>query len=442
MENEPIRFPKVLIISETFKSTSGGGITLSNLFRDWPKDRLANAIDSKMVDDIESDEICNNFYRLGIREKKTLRFFSFLQKKYQSGPYHIVSAVETANQLNKGTSVSVRTKLINYFFRFLRFIGIYQMLYKYELSEELTAWIKDFNPDYIYTQLSNRELIHFTNDLIELTNARLAIHIMDDWPATIGKEGLMGNYWHKKISTEFKELLDKATVLMSISEGMSMEYFKRYQHEFIAFHNPIDVNHWTQFSKKNTDINTQNVNVLYAGRIGLGTSFSVIEIAEAIEELNKEGQHISFQIQTTSVSPEVKTSLQSFRCVSFNPVIEYNKLPAVFSSADLLVLPIDFDKKGIDFLRYSMPTKVSEYMVSATPILLYCSKEVSLYNHAKKYGWAYICAEKDIAMLKSSLMKLIYDADSRKVISKTAFEYAVSTYDANLVRNKFRKMFD
>jgi len=315
------------------------------------------------------------------------------------------------------------------------------LLFKYEISDSFKKWINDFNPDYIYTQLSNRELIGFTTKLINLTGARLAIHIMDDWPSTISKNGLFENYWKNKIDCEFRYLVAKAEILLSISEGMTIEYKKRYQKDFISFHNPIDLNIWRPYSKSKLSVNLDNIIILYAGRIGLGTSASVVEIAKAIEELKCEGFKITFQIQTTSINIKYKNKLNKFSCVVFNPIVQYSELPNIFSAADVLVMPFDFTKKGIAFLKYSMPTKATEYMISGTPILVYSDYRISLVDHAKKYGWAAVVVKKDQKTLKSELVNIINNTDLRVSLSNAAINHAISNYDSKYVRKMFQQQF-
>jgi len=432
--------PKILILSETFKSNSGGGITLSNLFKDYPKSCLANAADEKELIKVTSNEICNNFYSLGSNEKKVIRLFSFLQKKSYSGKF-VYKSQEKKELLDIRKQWSLRATFVNYFFSFLNIIGIYHLLFRYEISDCLEKWIIDFNPDYIYTQLSNRELINFTTKLTNLTGARLALHIMDDWPSTISKNGLFKHYWQKKIDCEFRGLIAKADILMSISEGMSVEYKKRYKKDFIPFHNPIEISKWNPYSKFDLLVNHDNINILYAGRIGLGTSESVVEIAEAIEELKFEGLKITFQIQTTSISTKLKNKLSKFSCVVFNPIVQYSELPKIFSAADVLVMPIDFTKKGIAFLRYSMPTKASEYMISGTPILVYADPSVSLIDHAQNYGWASVVVENNIKTLKLEILNIINNIDLRLSLSTAAINHAISNYDSKYVRRMFMRQF-
>lgn len=432
--------PKILIISETFKSDTGGGITLTNLFKDFPRECLANAADAKELVKINQTNICDNFYSLGLHEKKTLKIFSFLQKKGYSGKY-LINEKSINEQKSEVKSKSYRTLLVDFFFKILHFIGIYHILYRYEISPAFRNWLEEFNPDYIYTQLSARELIRFTEKIQKLTNAKVAVHIMDDWPSTISKKGILKKYWQQKIDKEFKELLSKASILMSISEGMSDEYKRRYNKDFIPFHNPIDAHHWLPSSKNNLNVDPEYIKILYAGRIGLGTSDSIIDIANAIEDLCKGGLKINFHIQTTTLNSSVIERLKEFSCVRINPVVKYSDLPKIFSDADLLVMPIDYTKKGIQFLKYSMPTKASEYMISGTPILLYCHPEVSLYSHAKEHGWASIVSERNNETLKNKIKELISNIDLRLELSKTSKTYAKNNFDSAIVRKNFMNQF-
>jgi glycosyltransferase involved in cell wall biosynthesis len=434
--NKPY-YPKILIVSETFKSNTGGGITLSNLFRGYPKECLANAIDGAFINTIESSEICNNFYSLGVKERKIKKPFHLLFAKHSSGKY-IFSKADKKPTV-KTNSIIQKTKRA--LWRFFNFLGLNHILIQYQISEEFERWVCDFSPDYIYTQLSSREQILFAKKLIYLTGAQLAIHIMDDWPITISNSGVLRNYWKKKIDNEFKYLISIADVRMSISEGMSDEYLRRYGKDFFPFHNPIEIEKWLQNSKKTVEIDLNNINILYAGRIGLGTSESIIDIANAIGDLIKEGYNITFQVQTTTKNSEIIENLLKRSYVQINPTIPYSDIPKVFSSVDILVLPIDFSSKGINFLKYSMPTKVTEFMISGTPILLFCDQQVSLFDHATKYGWAYTVSERSNDLLKKALIELLEDSNIRKKISKTALDFAISNYNASVVRYNFQNKF-
>ena len=77
--------PKVLIIGQPFDKSTGGGITLSNLFQGWEKDKLAVACTGYLFSANIDVSICDNYYRLGDEEFKLLFPFNYIKRKYNSG---------------------------------------------------------------------------------------------------------------------------------------------------------------------------------------------------------------------------------------------------------------------------------------------------------------------------------------------------------------------
>ena len=226
---------------------------------------------------------------------------------------------------------------------------------------------------------------------------------------------------------------------MSISEAMSKEYMSRYGYKFVPFHNPIDLEFWTRYSKRDYEFD-DTFTILYAGRIGVGIEHSFFDIAKAVGDLNASGLNIRFHIQPTNSNP-VLDELSKFSFITINPTVPYSELPRVFSQADLLLLPNDFDSKSRAFLKFSMPTKASEYMISGTPILLYSSSETAVTTHALKYNWAYVVSEKRNEALKSAITELYERKDLRTALGNTARDYAMKNYDGTLIREQFRKSF-
>ena len=434
------KYPKVLIMIETFNKQSGGGITLSNLFYGWDRSCLANAVTIHNADKIENTEICNNYYCLGKDEFKVSFPFSLYFKIRQSGKIDVSSTrghKSTAVSKQKNTISEVLKSSIDWIKDHL---NLSNLIYSMDVSPQFLKWVEDFDPDYIYIQPSSRLSINFFKKIHQATGIPLVMHIMDDWQKAINKNSLLHNYWERKIDKEFRELLDQTSVFLSISEGMSDEYYKRYDKKFVHFHNTIETDQWLPYAKKDFRID-QDVRILYAGRIGIGTYHSFFDFILAIEELNKEGHNISLHIQSPFVDKKFRSRLEKFKCVTFNKFAEYSALAKVFSSYDLLLLPIDFEGKGKAFLKYSMPTKVSEFMFSGTPVLLFCPDGIALYEHAKKYKWAYVISNNSRESIKKGVLEMITDEELRSRISKTATNYALEHFNSTLVRENFRARF-
>ena len=427
-----MNYPKVLIIGQYFHTESGGGITMTNLFKGWDKEKIASAAENIYDPDFE---VCEKYYQLGSLENE--RKFPFNLNPWKK---YVKSGVVQKNERTNSSANHVRKSgMRNRYLRLLHFTGLYHYKRRYKISNEFLRWIREYSPDIIYSQLSSIELIRLVNDLQKRLGLPFAIHIMDDWPLTISQKGFFKSYWFKVVDRELRQLLSNAKVLMSISEAMSEEYMIRYGHNFIPFHNPIDLKHWSLFSKEHYEF-TEPFIILYAGRIGVGIEKSFFDIAEAIADLNSKGFKIRLHIQATNFNP-VLDELRRFNFVKINPTVSYSELPGIFSQSDLLLLPNDFDRKSLSFLKYSMPTKASEYMVSGTPVLLYSSIETAVTTHALKYKWAYVVSEQSRSALESAISELYEKKELRARLGTTAKEYAINNYDGDIIRDKFRKSF-
>jgi len=257
-----MEFPKVLIFGQPFNSFTGGGITLTNLFKGWPKDKIVVTYLGHGLMNVTTD-VCDTFYQLGSEEHKWIFPFNLIQRKFESGiKTFSTSEKPRINSIQKG----LRFRFVNkIFYPFLRWFGLFHIVSKIKVSESLKLWLDDFKPEVLYLQVSTREDILFSTDLINLLKIPTVVHIMDDWPSTISDSGLFKDFWNRKIDGEFRRLLGKINFHMSISDAMAAEYERRYGHKFVPFHNPIETKIWESFQKKDYKINRNYVKVFIPG---------------------------------------------------------------------------------------------------------------------------------------------------------------------------------
>jgi glycosyltransferase involved in cell wall biosynthesis len=429
-------YPKILIIGQTFNKSSGGGITISNLFYGWPKDRLAVASNDNLSSDLDIS-VCEQYYQLGYNGKLHPFPLNLFLPKIQCGSLIHNNNSNTETKQRGNATKGRYKKIYRLLSELLRFLGIYNVLYKLKITPEFKEWVTAYNPDIIYSQLSTLELIRFVSDIHELFDKPIAIHFMDDWPNVINKPELLFSYWKKVINRELRELLDKSSVLMSICESMSEEYKIRYNKEFIPFHNPIEIGNWLPYSK--TDWNVKDkFTILYAGRIGRGIKKSLIDLAIVVNDFSKTNDKIVFEILTNNFS-EIKKLVKLNNHVKWLKPIEYSELPRKFSNADLLILPEDFDSASIEFLKYSIQTKVPEYMISGTPILVFADKRTALAKYAIRDSWAYVVTNNNKMLLMQAIEELYSNLLLRKELAERARKIAIQNEDAKIVRENFRK---
>jgi glycosyltransferase involved in cell wall biosynthesis len=325
---------------------------------------------------------------------------------------------------------------MNFFYPLLEYLGLYHYIFRTGLSEDFCNWLDAFNPDVIYAQTATRDGILFCRAVHSYLKKPLIFHMMDDWPSTISDKGLFKNYWHKKIDQEFRILLDKADILMSISDEMAREYKIRYNKDFITFHNAIDIGFWKKYQKTSYEL-SDTPTILYAGRIGLGIETSLELITKAIERVNDELKiSVKFILQTHGKPKWI----DKYKNVVHNNFVSYNDLPKVFSEADFLLLPYDFSQKSIKYIRYSMPTKAPEYMISGTPIIIFAPEITAIVKYAKEDEWAKVITENKISEISESIKQLIKNKELRHKIAQNAIKTAEENHDSTDVKSQFKEV--
>ncbi|MRI02603.1 glycosyltransferase [Kriegella sp. EG-1] len=430
--------PKILILNQPFVSDTGGGITLSNLFSKWDAKQIAVASSGYLLTGDIATERCYKYYQLGSEERKWIFPLNLFGRKYESGEVSFSKQSKDKVIPEEFDSKNRSNFIEKYISPIFHFSGLSHFVSKTQLSPKFCNWLLEFNPDVIYAQSSSREEILFCIAVQEFLKKPMVFHKMDDWLTLAGSKTFMIKYWRNKIDSEFKDLLNHSELVMSISDYMGEEYFKRYDKEFITFHNPIDINFWKTGQRNTYDID-QSPTIMYAGRIGLGIDNSLMTIASAIDIVNKElNMSIKFLIQ----AQEAPDWLKNYKCTKHQHFVSYKDLPKVFGSADFMILPYDFDPDGLAFIKYSMPTKASEYMASGTPIIIFAPEDTALVQYAKKNKWAAVVTENNTKKLAIEIKELVKNKPLREKIAHTARNLAETRHNTDIVANEFKNCIE
>ncbi|MCH7398627.1 glycosyltransferase [Belliella sp. DSM 107340] len=430
-------FPKVLILNQPFDNKTGGGITLSNLFDRWPKDNLKVACPSQLILPYTNFEMCKEYYQLGHLEQKWIFPFNYLRAKSKSGSkFKTKIDFEQIPDSKTFSTFSLKKTLIEkLFLPFIHYSGVINFIYKIDVSKNFFKWVNNFNPDLIYAQAQSLQEVVFCRKLHEATGIPMVFHMMDDWVTLSSQSKISQALWKRKVKFEFEKLLQQCDSLLTISEYMAKEYHKRYGIKSQAFHNPVDIKFWGNEEMLKIYVDDSPI-ILYAGRVGLGIDDSLISLANAVESLNSDfDSKIKFHIQ----SERPPSWITKFDCVIHKSFGPYKDLPKIFSQADLLYLPYDFSDDSIQFIKYSMPTKASEYMISGTPIFILAPKDTAIVEYAQRENWAVTLTSNKIEDIKLKLKEILYNNTLRETVSIQARRICLSNHEKNVVQEKFYK---
>ncbi|MBI5649269.1 MAG: glycosyltransferase [Chloroflexi bacterium] len=432
----PEDYPRVLILGHGFNSTSGGGITLTNLFKGWDKDKIAVA--TGQTDFIDAT-ICERYYHFGSLEDYWVFPFSLIPRHGKvSQPITVRGNSFSATVTSIASTDPPETPARKNFYRAVKFFGAEDILRRLCLSPQFLQWVADFKPEVIYTQLASLNLIRLVTQLTPVTNAAIAIHMMDDWHSTLYRRGILSPYLRWRMNVEFRQLLKRAGALMGISQKMCDAFQSRYARNFLPFHNSLDLSAWMPAQKNAWKASTP-FRFVYTGRIGKANAASLRDLGDTIAELNATGHSCRLDIFTPDHHTAFSQTFHRPGMVTLCPPIPYPNVPALLANADTLILPLDFDAESIEFARYSMPTKTAEYMISGTPTLVYAPAEMAVAEYARTGQWGYVVSERNKDALKRAMVELMENQSLRERLGRRAQTLAIQNHDARNVREAFRQ---
>lgn len=427
-------YPRLLMLtSNAFNHLSGGGVTFTNLFHGWPKDKIACVHRDKIE---PATEICSRYYKLGRKEFKWM--FPFSSADFFGGQEKIEKGLENAKASAQDGS---KTRMLKFAQKVVQLIFGDRIPIKAAVSGELRTWIKQFNPEIIYTILGSLEWMELVRKVSREFNIPVVVHMMDDWPAVMYRRGIFGPFMRRRMESELQKMMKEAAACLSICDAMSEAYEKRYGRKFLAFHNALPAENWLKKARKDW-ASSSPFTVVYAGALMPDSQLSSVkDVAEAVADLQREGRDIEFQIYSPwYFANPYRGELEREGYVKVFEMPETMDIEELFAHADLLLLPVNFDKASRKYIRYSMPTKVPAYMFSGTPTLAYGPPEVASIGYAFKSGWAYCVTHRNKSALREAIKKLAYDEHLRKNLALNAQRLAQDRHDRKEVGTEFQKV--
>jgi glycosyltransferase involved in cell wall biosynthesis len=438
-----IKGQKVLFLDTTLHKKDSSGITLSNLFGNWPKENLfmIGTLDKTAL---SFDEGYTNTYTLGRSEfnhrflfRWLLRTINFLKKKSENFEYNNLD-IQTNSSF---VYINIKFKKIKSFLcRLFRLLGLDYYFFRCTLSEKLALWINSINPDFCYALLATRHSIIFVKEVTEKYKIPLIIHILDDFPTTIGRDTLFPNYWNRKINTELKSLIKISFKRLAISESMAKEYERRFGGEWQFFHNPVFLKYWMPFQKTiDQDIqlllNKDPIKIGYFGRIGNANSDSIMLMIKAIDVLSQK-HPTELHIFTVDSKFKIQSNM-----TFFHSYIVFSQLPEMFSKFDFLLLPISFSKSDLKFAKFSIPTKLSEYLISGVPIIYLGPPKIAVADFIDKYRCGYPIMSEEINSIVNLMEMIFSNRKKQREMSEAGKVISQKHFDADNVLTNFQSLF-
>lgn len=415
----------MFVTPNAFNHLTGGGITFSNLFRGWPRDRLATVHNDAVP---TTDDVCDRYFVLGRDEidlfapLRLVRAFA-KRRVNPTGAGDSPAAVPPADgglvSRLQGDSAPQRARL----------------------SGALERWIADVKPDVLYTILGSNAFMDLTATIRRRFKLPMIVHMMDDFPSSNYRRGVFAPLERARMQRLLADNFDAATACMGICADMCVAFSQRYGRPFVPFQNCVDVERWRPVVRTSSACGPAPCRLLYFGSVFANAQVaSLVDLCRAVASLNEGGLRVTFDIAAPAwqVAP-YRDALAIHNAIRLiEPTQDDREYFATLAAADMLVLPINYDAGTVDYIRYSMPTKVPAYMASGTPILVYGPAGVAQVDYAVRDGWGHVVSQRDPQALDQAIRRILSDGALREGLRLRAQALASANHDTLQVRTAFQ----
>lgn len=352
----------ILVISNNpFRNDDNNGKTLVSLFSSFTNYEISQLyFSSKQPNDL----ITSNFYsiteaKMLFKAKDTLKI---IDKKTNNGFFPALKKILFNSMKNSS------------FVRLAR-----EVLWKKKnwCSTELNKWLDEIKPDLVFFLAGDAEFaFNITKYIVTKFDSKLVVYITDEYYYSKNVMLNLAAYRKYRLRNKLKGLLNKTNLLLTISNEMKELYLRLFQMNSIIYINTPNIE--TYKIKKNGHF-------LYAGGLGLGRFKSLLSLAYALDKYNfLFGSKIELHVFSSSINDEnfQKYTFKSKSLRFFKPV-DSKKLYYLYSKYSYLVHVESFEKKYINKTRYSISTKIPEYLYSGSKIIAIGDKNLSSIKFLK-----------------------------------------------------------
>ena len=340
---------RLLIISNNpLSNTNANGKTILSYFDTVPRDQIRQLYfrdEKPTVEGIQYFRISDNDVIKGI----------FASKRRGSAV--------PAEKSSMSTSSSPSTVKKNDTTRLLREI----LWWRKWKSEALINWLDEFSPTAVFFVAGDSG---FSYDIcmfvVERYNARLSVYITDDYIMPRNKESLMFTIRRSLIKSKMKDSVAKADSFFTISNIMRSEYRKIF-----GIDSNIVVNMPDKIRQDSRRELRKEYLFVYAGALNYGRYESLHLIANAIKEFNSnhsDKQAILKIFTNRYPSQDILQKVCIEGASEYGGSLNRSELNKMLNDADVLVFVESFEDDQIEKTRFSLSTKVPEYLSAGKPI--------------------------------------------------------------------------
>jgi glycosyltransferase involved in cell wall biosynthesis len=362
-------------------------------------------------------------------ENNTKFIYNLITKVYKGKIKNDITEKIVEDEINNKPSLLKKTKNI-----ILAYDDVLEP--KIEYNQDILNKISEFKPEVVYTLGASIFSLNLAYYFSGKYNIPIVLHHMDNWRETTYSKLPFGRYPRKKLLHLLEKVESRMNYGMTISDEMASKYEQITGRNYLSLMHTVQIDN---MSLRKTKI-ANTVNFAYAGGLHLERWKVLKDIEKAIKELKITNKKVCLNIFTTQSDKAKYEDQFDEYIVKFHDYLPHNEVYKIYDLADILVHVESFDPEIINFTKFSLSTKIPEYLASGRPILCYAPMNIasSKYILNSKSG----LSVSNYTQLIDATKRLIEDENLREEMGKNGVDTALKKHSQEYKSKIMNKVFE
>lgn len=358
----------LLVNSQSLYENNSTSITLKSIISYFDKDSVLEVY-YYPINNYNDDSLQVNTIQLN---RKTKLLYSLIAKFYRGKLKNDVNNKIVNKEIQSGVSKLNKLKKI-----ILAINDYLKVRMKY--NKEQIALIDQFKPEIIYTLGSSILPLEISMYFSKRYSIPIVLHHMDNWRETAYNDSLLLKPCRNKLIKNINNVESAMRCGMTISEEMAEYYSRLSNKNYVSLMNTVP-----KLNIKDQRKNEDEIHFVYAGGLHLNRWKVLLEFEKVINKFNKKDNFVKLVIYTKLEDRKKYEHIFDKSITKFYDYLPHNEVYKIYEMADILIHVESFDTDLIKFTKYSLSTKIPEYMSSGRPIICYAPSELAVYKYIKK----------------------------------------------------------
>lgn len=394
-------FKRVLIINNySMFEPNPLGITLRNIFKDWPCDNLMEVY---RYNTSELSESYIKSYKLPAENLPLDRLIRHLaHKEIRQRKSSASFELSLDDKIALGRKVAIAVKYFS------------ETLFVCGRDSELYSELERFKPQAIYTIGESLFTLKASMHFARIFGIPIVLHYMDNWRDTIYPAAGWLRIFHNMLARNIRKAEGMINQGLVISPKMHKEYtLLNPNARYRVLFNPVALD---TFSSQPPDTQDDIIVFSYVGGLHLNRWQSLLEVERVVAEVNNSSIAAELYIYCPESDKEKHQKRFDPGVTSFLGYLPNDRIGKAYQRADILIHVESFNEQVVKYTKYSLSTKIPECMAAGKPILCYAPLGLAVSEYIAATGAGLVVEnQKD---LLAAAYRLADDADLRQYMGQ------------------------